>query len=859
MSVHKDATAHLLALREDIPWDWFTFACELALGATDDSLSSADLNKLVSLFCHKESYTARSATSPPTPAAPSQASPATASHLKELTAFTNFKKLASTLHVTFDKRITLVFGTNGSGKSSVCQAVKLLASPMPPESPLNNVYGSLHSNPSFSYRFSPDAATSNWSETDGFGAFSSRIRYFDSTIALRHINDELHPETIIEVAPFRLEVFDFCRSFVTKLRDKLLAMIEGIGKTIDMDAAVIASAFTDASDQYKTAITDLSSRSHAALEKELATFTPITSDDTKEHEDAAQALARLAEASTEQGVKVLRSEATSLRRLQSSIASFVALCQKASPDSYKSLVKERMVKTTTQKALASDILPEGTTLDHFKAFLDASGEVFAFPGESGDPCPFCRRPLEGESLDLVRKYHDFLVSTLQQEIGTLTQQIEEAATNLESVRDFFLELDDDISSFFPDEEREPLLRQIDDVRRSIPNPLPRNEEPLFGNAGSHLSLEATAKRIGEEADKRDEAIRSVTSGSTERQQEIDRLTAITHKYAYRKTFGEQVAALERINAKCKARQALQSLVDKSDFPTILRRMTIAGKEAHAELVVAEFEKTLNDEYAALSGRSLADFGIRLKPRGEQQSVAVETQIGDTPIRRVLSEGEQKVHALALFFCEAIAQPTDAFIFDDPSTSFDYNHVSFFVERLRELVRRFPDSQFIIFTHNWDLFVQIQVIFNKARLTHNMEVKVMENCALVEEYSEKVDELKQQVADMLALPGDFDSGQKEKISGLMRRLLESIVNKYVFNGQRHQFKQRRQSVSGFDEFVRLVPLTQQEAQKLSDLYGHLSVPEHDDPRNFYVSRNKTSFQTWFNDLCGIEDDLISRRP
>lgn len=213
----------------------------------------------------------------------------------------------------------------------------------------------------------------------------------------------------------------------------------------------------------------------------------------------------------------------------------------------------------------------------------------------------------------------------------------------------------------------------------------------------------------------------------------------------------------------------------------------------------------------------------------------------------------------MFFCEALSRPCDVFVFDDPTTSFDYNHLAFFVERLRDLARHFPHSQVIIFTHNWDLFIQIQLVFNKADLHNEMEVKVLENCAVIDAYTEKVDELKKQAENLITTPADLTTAQKEKLSGVMRRLIEAMVNKYVFNGLRHQFKQRSQSVSVFEEFVSLVPLTKQQAECLADIYGHLSITEHDDPRNAYVSRNKASFNKWYLEITDIERDLISRRP
>ena len=141
MSGHKDATGHLLSLRSDIPYDWFSFVCDLALAAYDDSLTASQTNQLKSYFFGNEKYKPLSATSAVPSTTTTTTAPPTVAHLKELGDSSNFKKLSSTLTVHFDKRITLIFGTNGAGKSSICEAIKMIASPESPEAPLRNVYG----------------------------------------------------------------------------------------------------------------------------------------------------------------------------------------------------------------------------------------------------------------------------------------------------------------------------------------------------------------------------------------------------------------------------------------------------------------------------------------------------------------------------------------------------------------------------------------------------------------------------------------------------------------------------------------------------------------------------------------------
>lgn len=859
MSDHKDATGYLLALRTEIPYDWFSLACDLALAASDDSISDSDSQRLVSHFLNTNKYTPQSPipiAAPPYSPASSSPSPAP---LRELSDFANFKKLASTLNVSFDKRITVIFGTNGSGKSSICESIKLLACPDVPDSPLRNVYGTLSASPSFSFRFEGDSSRNGWSTTLGYGAFSAKIKYFDSHIAYRHVSDALRPETVVELAPFRLEVFDYCRGLVTHLRETIDSLIKTIAQRIESEAALLSPRFADFTGSQNAAITDLLAGNHKALENELNGLTPPSSEEVHAADEVAAQLVRLKNAETEQGVKILKAEAAALRRLQASLLTFQTLCRKVSAERFNTNISTLRSKTSAQQALASDILPDGVSVQRFKAFLDSSVEVFTLPGELGTPCPYCRRPFDTDSLLLVQKYHAFLVNTLQHEIATLTRQINEDAQALESIRSFQLKIEEAVVPLLSAEQLREIESCVTDAIKAIPAPLPREVESSFGVFSSFTVLDKQLAHLNDQAAQREEAVKASESGSVDRQREAVRLTAICEAHRYRTTLHANKEALVKLVASFKSRDALRELVRITDFPTILRRMTNAGKDAHSQLVVAEFEKLLDKEYAALSGKGLSDFGVRLTPRGQQQEVAVETRISDAPIKRVLSEGEQKVHALALFFCEAMSRPCDVFVFDDPSTSFDYNHVSLFVERLRDLVRHYPTSQIILFTHNWDLFVQVQRTFNKAGFDSITEVKVLENCSHVESYTEKLEHLKFEIGSILAQTGDLDRHTEERLAGLMRRLIEAVVNTHVFNGQRHQFKQKTQNVSTFHNYLHLVPLLHQQAEKLSDLYAHLSVSEHDDPRNIYTRRSRAGFQRWYDEIMAIEKDLISRRP
>lgn len=288
-------------------------------------------------------------------------------------------------------------------------------------------------------------------------------------------------------------------------------------------------------------------------------------------------------------------------------------------------------------------------------------------------------------------------------------------------------------------------------------------------------------------------------------------------------------------------------------------MTNKGKDAHRQLVLGTFEQRLTDEYRSLCGATLEQMGVCLSSRGEQQDIIVTPQVGEAPVHRVLSEGEQKVHALAVFMCEAATAPHRVLVFDDPATSFDYNYVSNICERLRNLVRDQSQTQIIVLTHNWDFFINLQTTINRSGLNARMSIQVLEDCATVREYSERWEELCDELAALLAGPGEPSADGKERIAGVMRRLIECLINKHIFNDQRHQYKPKTLHISEFRLFTKLVPLENAEADTLRDIYANLSPPEHDDPRNFYTSRSRTQFNTWLSQINTMKAALEARRP
>src|ERR1043165_1195408 len=135
-----DAIGYLLEMRDGLDEAWFHALCDYAIGSTGQSPQPDQLDNLWTFFHGTAPYTPAAAAVPPAPM--NSAPMPTHAYLETLSAFDAFKKLVSGFAIRFDRQLSLIFGKNGSGKSSLCQALKVRANSERPSEPLHNVRAS---------------------------------------------------------------------------------------------------------------------------------------------------------------------------------------------------------------------------------------------------------------------------------------------------------------------------------------------------------------------------------------------------------------------------------------------------------------------------------------------------------------------------------------------------------------------------------------------------------------------------------------------------------------------------------------------------------------------------------------------
>jgi DNA repair exonuclease SbcCD ATPase subunit len=681
-------------------------------------------------------------------------------------------------------------------------------------------------------------------------------------VAIKHTAGTLEPRAIVEVAAFRLEVFEYARHFLTAFQTTATTRITEAATHLQAEIDAAKQRLADRVDINAAPFGQWAAINSQACAAYLATLSAFDDPRLSRLADCERLLAQYTAASSEGGLRALRAQHALLEQLATQLTSLRTWCNSVRLADLQAAETQAMQKRAASIELARQAFPTGVNHEQHQALITAAAAMYDLSlfraGEH--TCPLCDQALTGDARRLFNAYHGYLTSTLQTELSALDRTLQDGRTTLRQIGDFRLNDYSACRDSLPAGTYDNIAALVETVVSAVPasdQPFSRGDSTRYAR-GSEIADYIETIRAAQ-----DSLTQAITAGTQNRQDLAERISGVKTEIGGLLAHQAIAAEKDALTTLCDRSRQLAPLhqrVTRYDFATRLRAMTNKGKDAHRELVLGTFEQRLSDEYRSLCGATLDQMGVRLSSRGEQQDIIVTPQVGETPVHRVLSEGEQKVHALAVFMCEAATTPQRVLVFDDPATSFDYNYVSNFCERLRNLVRDYPRTQVIVLTHNWDFFINLQTTINRSPgLNGRMSIQVLEDCATVREYSERWDELSNELAPLLAGAGEPSADEKERIAGLMRRLIECLTNKHVFNDQRHQYKAKTLHVSEFHAFTKLVPLDAAEADTLRDIYADLSPPEHDDPRNFYTSRSRAQFNTWLAQINAIKTALEARRP
>jgi energy-coupling factor transporter ATP-binding protein EcfA2 len=578
--------------------------------------------------------------------------------------------------------ITILFGENGTGKTGYSRIFKALAGSRTADTILGNiaVEEEVAQTAKLEYTLGTDKTVLEWSGEQGVAPFT-RMSIFDSPAVNFHVDDDLEYVYV----PTVLSLFNHVNTALKGVHDRIDQAIQELGA----GSTTLLSRFPRESTIYPFVETLGASTDLAALDARAD-----RGFDVDQRIDILRRAVAALEADT---VSTQIAERVRAERVQSQASKAAATLEALDVGKLNSLYSrlaelQHDYRTFRTELFAAADLPADpeetwdafvTAGEGYRAHLDALGVH-----DSGR-CLYCRQQLSDPARALVAKYSEYLtdkissdIADVEDGISTLTGPI--LAVAVPDVTTFVAEHQDQ-------EEKPPAYANVSAIHEAVASVSAaiRAGEPLDGSVVEDVptvkaALDASLALLAEE----------VADLRTQSENRSDALKEKKNELAELIAAGELGKSWPTIQSQVeRAKEADRLRVLGGKFTGLGRSVTELAKAASDQLVNQNFEVLFTEECRALRAPELRVEFVGRQGRAHRR----KTLGGRHKPSKILSEGEQKVLALADFLAEArLAGITAPVIFDDPVSSLDHRRIHEVARRIASLA---DDNQVIVFTHD----------------------------------------------------------------------------------------------------------------------------------------------------------------
>lgn len=596
--------------------------------------------------------------------------------------------LANEQKINFSNDITLLYGKNGSGKSSYFRILNELIGGNHQTEIRPNIYADTHNpiNIELVYAEGTNIKTLSWDGNNRSISPLNLSSVFDSSYTMAFLQKRSADTAI--VLPYGLHLFTALTASMDNMKSRIQTEIDGIFKSLPQ------IEMKDLSDDVTRILTQKTYRSSQKNYIQARyTFTSEQSEKLKQQEEQLKVLK---ETNFEDKIKLASNEEQQYTLLLEHLKEIKNKFQKYQTES-KSFVENISVarrKSEEVKQKISVLNEIGNTDSaNWKTFIEA-GAIFAQNNNFDEKiCPYCRQPIIGNAINIVAAYATFLSDKSLEELNELVKVKSDLKHQISTITTNFT-ISEQLKSLLENRTDSnlyntilDLLRQYDEQKTNLITNV-ENE-----NNDNSITFEATdtiISSIETICEEYQAMINSLREELTKKNQMILELSSlmkplIEHKSisAQRDLFVEWFEKMNNVNELKKCQSELST-----------RSISTMAKSASQTLVTENLKTKFQEELDALGLKKLhVDLSDAGAIRG--QSYMQLKLVNNNMVTDVLSEGEQKGVALALFIAERRMQLSkNPIILDDPVNSLDHFITAKLVERLSKL-----GNQIIIFSHN----------------------------------------------------------------------------------------------------------------------------------------------------------------
>lgn len=371
------------------------------------------------------------------------------------------------------------------------------------------------------------------------------------------------------------------------------------------------------------------------------------------------------------------------------------------------------LSSATQAAFSSEDIP-AVLGDSWTAFIQAGEAYIREVGNEhyprvNDQCIYCRQDLSDAAVALIAKYRNYCDNELRRAVSTAEGKVDKLAGDVVSLdlATFTRELEKREALFNEAQQKPVVLGKLKAALPSLTELQDRaKQRRSVGDAVSDGGIQEAAGLVEAEIRRLDAAIEGLTSSADERRRTLDEESAKLRNSEARIMLRELLPHVKHHVTGAKWADRGGTILGQ--FRGLSRSLTDAAKVASEQLLNQDFERRFRAECDALKAPKVnLEFPGRKGEAARRKSLSSQHKLSE-----ILSEGEQKVIALADFLAEAsMKKAAGPIVFDDPVTSLDYRRLTYVVDRIVGISR---ERQVIVFTHNIWFTTQLLARFERDR-------------------------------------------------------------------------------------------------------------------------------------------------
>jgi len=265
--------------------------------------------------------------------------------------------------------------------------------------------------------------------------------------------------------------------------------------------------------------------------------------------------------------------------------------------------------------------------------------------------------------------------------------------------------------------------------------------------------------------------------------------------------------------------------------------------------IDQFEKELNK----LGARNIkVDVKISTGGGTSSHKIVLRNAKKNAAFGSILSEGERRAVSFAAFVAELVLNfPEMPLVFDDPTNSMDRKYENEIANRIAELSK---DRQVIVFTHRISMTSLLYSIMGKQKIycqrlmSEPVGMTNKDLSFITSDVEFNTEQLIQRARNIKKAPPEYIQAEKESVVKNVRKLLEQMIEDTLFDGI---VKRHNPDVKS-SKLLKMIAVSDDDFQFVHDMMTEYSFDEHS--QSFELFCQKFDSERIINDLSEIQKRL-----